>query len=124
MLNNIGLPGLIILTPFIVSLIMGLYSLVKVPNSDENYYYAGFWLRLISAIIDAILMTLITLIPAYALGFVLGMSMASTSSLYEIEMTAQALGNLLGFVVGWLYYTVLESSNYFQTISDILYNLR
>ena len=41
--------------------------------------------------------------------------MASTSSLYEIEMTAQSLGNLLGFVVGWLYYILLESSKYQTT---------
>jgi len=120
MLNNIGLPGLLVLTPFIVALVMGFYSIVKVPNSDENFNYAGFWLRLVAAILDGIIMTLITLIPAYILGYVIGMSMAATSSAYEIEMTAQALGNLLGFVVGWLYYTILESSNFQATFGKKL----
>ena len=42
--------------------------------------------------------------------------MAGTSSSYEIEATAQALGNLLGLVFGWLYYTLFESSKYQATL--------
>jgi len=124
MLNNIGLPGLILLSPMLIAMVMGVYSLAKVPNSDDKFNYAGFWLRLAAAIIDGILITLITLIPALALGYWAGVNMAGTSSAYEIEATAQALGNLLGFVVGWLYYTLLESSKYQATFGKKLLGLR
>lgn len=124
MLNNIGLPGLILLSPMLIAMVMGVYSLAKVPNFDDNYNYAGFWLRLAAAIIDGIVMTLITLIPALALGYLVGVNMAGTSSAYVIEATAEVLGNLLGFVVGWLYYTLLESSKYQATFGKKLLGLR
>tara|TARA_B110000008_G_scaffold207664_1_gene206450 strand:- start:654 stop:1376 length:723 start_codon:yes stop_codon:yes gene_type:complete len=124
MLNNIGLPGLILLSPMLIAMVMGIYSLAKVPNYDDKFNYAGFWLRFIAALIDGILMTLITLIPAFALGYLVGSSMAGTSSSYEIEATTQALGNLLGFVVGWLYYTLLESSKYQATLGKKMLGLR
>jgi uncharacterized RDD family membrane protein YckC len=124
MLNNIGLPGLILLSPMLIAMVMGVYSLAKVPSYDDKFNYAGFWLRFVAALIDGILMTLITLIPAITLGYWVGINMAGTSSAYEIEATAQALGNLLGFVVGWLYYTLLESSKYQATFGKKLLGLR
>ena len=124
MFNNIGLPGLILLSPMIIAIVMGVYSLAKVPNSDDKFNYAGFWLRFAAAVIDGILMTLITLVPAIALGYLVGIGMAGTSSVYEIDATAKALGNLLGFVVGWLYYTLLESSKYQATFGKKMLGLR
>ena len=124
MLNNIGLPSLIILSPMLIAIVMGIYSLAKVPNSDDNYNYAGFWLRLVAAVIDAIIMTLITLIPAFLVGYMIGVNMAGTAPSYEIEATAEAVGNLMGFVVGWLYYTLMESSKYQATLGKKLLGLR
>jgi len=43
-------------------LVTGHYSVVKVLNSDENFNYAGFWLRLVATILDGII---ITVIPDY-----------------------------------------------------------
>ena len=111
-------------SPMIIAIVMGVYSLAKVPNSDDKFSYAGFWLRFAAAVIDGILMTLITLVPAIALGYLVGIGMAGTSSVYEIDATAKALGNLLGFVVGWLYYTLLESSKYQATFGKKMLGLR
>ena len=40
MLNNNGLPGLILLSPMLIAMVMGVYSLAKVPNSDDKFNYA------------------------------------------------------------------------------------
>ena len=117
MLNNIGLPGLIMM-PMLIAAIMGIYSLVKVPNYDASYNYAGFWLRLVAAVIDGIIMTLIALIPAYIVGYMIGVSMVGTAPVYE------AVGNLIGFVVGWLYYTLMESSKHQATFGKKILGIR
>ena len=124
MLNNIGLPGMILFTPMLIAAIMGIYSLVKIPNYDASYNYAGFWLRLVAAVIDGIIMTLITLIPAFIVGYMIGESMAGTAPVYEIEATAGAVGNLIGFVVGWLYYTLMESSKHQATFGKKILGIR
>lgn len=124
MINNIGLPGLLILTPFIFSIAMGIYSLVKVPNFDDNYIFAGFWLRLFAMVIDGILITAVTFIPFFMIGYFIGYAMLDGASNYEIDATAGAVGNLMGLVVGWLYYGVMESSKFQGTFGKRMLGLR
>lgn len=124
MLNNIGFTGMIIFTPMLIAAIMGIYSLVKVPNYDASYNYAGFWLRLVAAVIDGIIMTLIVLIPAYIVGYMFGESMARNAPVYEIEAAAETIGNLIGIVVGWLYYTLMESSKHQATFGKKILGIR
>ena len=66
MLNNIGLPGLLLLSPFLFAAVMGIYSLIKIPNSDERYNYAGFLRRLLAVVVDGVVLALISLPLAYA----------------------------------------------------------
>lgn len=126
MLNNIGLPGilLLILLPIMIAMVMGVYSLAKVPNYDDKFNYGGFWLRFIAALIDSILLTLIALFPVFALEYWIGNGMAGTSSSGEIEVSAQSFGSLLGLVGGWLYYTLLESSKFQATLGKRMLGLR
>jgi len=124
MLNNIGLPGLLLLLLLLVIPAMGVYSLVKVPNSDDRFNYAGFWLRVLAGVIDVIITFLIVLIPAVALGYVVGTSMGGTASMNEIEATAAALGNLLGIVLRWIYFAAMESSKYQATLGKKIIGLR
>jgi uncharacterized RDD family membrane protein YckC len=124
MLSNIGLPGLIILSPFIFALVMGVYSLIRVPNFDENYRFAGFWLRFFAVLIDAIILNVVSFLPFYMLGYFIGLSMVGSAPMHEIEATANAVGTLLGFIVGWLYYAVMESSKRQATFGKMALGIR
>ena len=77
--------------------------------------YAGFWYRVLALLVD----TVITVVAAVALvippAFVMGMMMANSYSLDEIEAAGELMGNVVGIVVGWLYFTVFESSSWQAT---------
>ena len=124
MLNNIGLPGLIVLSPFIFALVMGVYSLIRVPNFDENYRFAGFWLRFVAVLIDAIIFNVVAFLPFYMLGYFIGYSMAGSAPMHEIEATANAVATLLGLILGWLYYAIMESSKRQATFGKMALGIR
>jgi uncharacterized RDD family membrane protein YckC len=67
--------------------------------------YGGFWIRFVAAFIDGIIL----LVPQLILGFVLGMLLGSSGG-SESAAAAGGLAQLLGIVIGWLYYAKLESS--------------
>lgn len=66
--------------------------------------YAGFWKRVAAAIID----TIITIIGGFVIGFVFGMILAAgwVGDLDVLEFMA----NILGIVLVWIYFAVMESS--------------
>lgn len=71
-----------------------------------NVSYAGFWKRVAAQIIDAIILNIV--------GTILGLIITG-SSMYSIRGGGIAAGRVAGFevvfvVIGWLYYTLLESS--------------
>lgn len=76
---------------------------------------AGFWLRLIAVIIDGVLSQLLLIVVAYPLGFALGVSMAETSTMAEIEAAGEGLGAVLGLLIQWLWFTLFESSTWQAT---------
>jgi uncharacterized RDD family membrane protein YckC len=124
MLTNIGLPGLIILSPFIFAMVMGVYSILKVPNFDENYRYAGFWLRFFAVLIDAIIVNVVAFGPFYTLGYFIGYSMSGSAPIHEIEATVNAVGTFGGLILGWIYYAVMESSKRQATFGKMALGLR
>lgn len=124
MLNNIGLPGLLLSSLYLLVLAFGIYSLVKIPNSDERYNYAGFLRRLLAAVVDAIVLTLITLPLTYALGHGIGVMMVGTAPMYVIQQTAGNMGGFLTILIGWLYFAMMESSRYQATLGKKLFGLR
>ena len=79
--------------------------------------YAGFWKRVAASLIDTFV-TLIVLLPvAFVMGFLMG---ASGVDLDLIEIS----GNILGFLVGWLYYTVMESSKLQGTFGKLALGIK
>ena len=118
MLNNIGLPGLLILSPFIFAFVMGVYSIIKVSNFDENYRFAGFWERFFAVIVDVIIMTVVTIVILYI--FLIGYSMLFSVPIYDIE----AIVRLAGLPITWLYYAVMESSKRQATFGKMFFGLR
>jgi len=86
--------------------------------------YAGFWIRVLASLIDWILAQIAIIIIVVPLAFVLGASMADTSSAEEIEASGEALGTILGIFVQWLWFTIPESSKWQATIGKKLLGLK
>lgn len=90
--------------------------------NQENY--AGFWFRVIAAIVDGIISQIGAIIVVIPLAFVLGASMAGTSSQREIEAAGEAFGMIMGILIPWLYFTVSESSSWQATLGKKMFGLK
>lgn len=86
--------------------------------------FAGFWFRTLAVVIDFVLCQVASVILALPLGFALGASMASTSSVSEIEAVAEGFGFLLGVLIQWLWFTIPESSKWQATIGKKMVGLK
>lgn len=73
--------------------------------------YAGFWKRLVAAIVDKVIL----FFGGAALGSIAGMFAgialaASGSDMETIQAASSVLGFIVGIVLSWLYFTLFESS--------------
>ena len=74
--------------------------------------YAGFWKRVAASLID----TFVTLIVIVPVSLVMGILMGTSGADRDfIELS----GNILGLLVGWFYYTFMESSKLQGTVGKI-----
>jgi len=67
--------------------------------------YAGFWKRFAASLVD----TFITAIIAGIAGFIVGIAIASSNP-YVDEEVLGIFGNIVGLLVGWIYFAAFESS--------------
>jgi uncharacterized RDD family membrane protein YckC len=95
-----------------------------IDNENTQKNYAGFWFRVIAAIVDAIISQIGVVIIVLPLAFALGASMAGTSSQREIEAAGEGLGMILGILIQWLYFTVSESSSWQATLGKKMFGLK
>ncbi len=73
--------------------------------------YAGFWRRAAAAIIDTVILWVIGSIGGGVVGAIIGGMMgASGASRESIFSTCGVVGYIVRCVLGWLYFTMLESS--------------
>ncbi len=93
-------------------------------HSEPAFRYAGFWYRTLAWIIDIVITAVSGIIIVLPLGFALGASMAGTSSASEISSAGEALGNITGILITWLYFTISESSIWQATLGKKLLGLR
>ncbi len=81
------------------------------PPPAVRPYYAGFWKRFAAHLIDDVVLsligTLLLVVVAGVVGVPLGLSGVDDD--YTAALIMMYFG-MAGFVLGWLYYTVLESS--------------
>ena len=92
-------------------------------NEKTDMQYAGFWFRVIAAIVDEIICIIATILVAFPLGFALGASMAGISTMEEIKAASEGLGSVLGILIPWLYFTVSESSTWQATLGKKMFGL-
>lgn len=79
--------------------------------------YGGFWLRFVAWLIDAIIGFTIAFIAGLPFGLALGFSGHNPGE-------AEAVGKLLGLIVGWLYATLFQSSKLQATPGMLALGLR
>ena len=77
--------------------------------------YGGFWIRLVAYIIDVILLSIVVGVLATILGVDLMQP--------DIETYDPTL-NLVSFVIGWLYFALMESSERGATVGKMVVGLR
>ena len=70
----------------------------------DRVEFAGFWKRFAAAFIDGLILIVLGAIAGGLIGFWYGLSTGGTSE------GAEALGQMAGILVGWIYYASFESS--------------
>jgi len=74
------------------------------PGEKALAGYAGFWKRFGAAIIDGVLL----MVVSFMIGAFLGLLYSLTTG---TSVGAGVLGNIIGGLVSWLYYAIMESSS-------------
>lgn len=78
--------------------------------------YGGFWIRFAAYLIDAIVVAIAGGIIGGILGAMIGVVMATSGSGEDIAVVSGLIGNVVGIVINWLYYAILESSAWQATL--------
>ena len=86
--------------------------------------YAGFWLRFAAYIIDYIITTVAGFIGGLILGVIIGVARAANSPTASTQSLAQLGGGLVGLIIGWLYFALMESSSAQATLGKLAIGLR
>ena len=77
--------------------------------------YAGFWLRFVAYFIDAIVL----FVGNFMTGFILGIAFYDV-----IEFIPDAFFSIIGILLGWLYFTLMESSVHQGTLGKMALGLK
>lgn len=115
-------PGLQQWTPLVMTEEFGVSEspLSSIPRQDEpEFGFAGFWKRLAAFLIDQIVL----LVPAAMVGYSVGLWYVHSWEAPDKD-TARLIGNLVGLVLGWLYYSALESSPVQATLGKIALGIK
>jgi len=97
-------------------------------NASSNY--AGFWLRFVAYIIDAILLGVVNFIVLMPFLSMMGLSgMMDDPAAVSEGMMIAAMGTYLMsmfamFIAGWLYFALMESSSKGATLGKMALSLR
>ena len=78
--------------------------------------YAGFWLRLVSYIIDMIVLFPVGIVIGIVIAPFLAVAATSPEGLPELTGGAQAVSNLISMATAWLYFSLCESSAWQATL--------
>ncbi|MGE3691792.1 MAG: RDD family protein [Novosphingobium sp.] len=79
--------------------------------------YGGFWIRVGAYLIDAIVLAIAGGVVGGIIGAVIGLVMASSGGgSGDIAAAAGLVGQLVGIIINWLYFGILESSSWQATL--------
>ncbi|MDJ0510352.1 MAG: RDD family protein [Crocosphaera sp.] len=69
--------------------------------------YASFWSRFLAALLDGIIVNIISALAGFVMGLFLGILMGGNFS----DGAASVLGFIIGIIVSWLYFALSHSSS-------------
>lgn len=78
--------------------------------------YGGFWIRFLAYIIDSMVLAIGGGIFGAILGGMIGFVMGVSGSGEDIALVSGAVGNVVGIVLNWLYFALMESSTWQATL--------
>lgn len=78
---------------------------------ETKIKYAGFWTRFIAALLDGIILYILGAIIGFLAGTIVGTIYGIiVGSAYGVEEVMQPIALILGILITWVYFAVLESS--------------
>src|SRR4051794_41037379 len=87
--------------------------------------YAGFWMRLIAAIIDGIIVQAVVFPLSFIIGLAIGLAGAvSHDRGLGPQLISGVLGGTVGVVGGWLYGAMMESSTRQATLGKMIFGMK
>jgi uncharacterized RDD family membrane protein YckC len=87
--------------------------------------YAGFWLRVIAAIIDAIIVQSVVWPVTLVIGFIIGLAGTSVQMPHAgIRLVGVIVGATLGMAAHWIYEATMESSSRQATLGKMVLGLK
>jgi uncharacterized RDD family membrane protein YckC len=87
--------------------------------------YGGFWVRVIAAIVDAIIVQVVVVPISFIVGMVVGVAGVATHSTGSgIQLISSGLGGLIGLVGDWLYGAMMESSVRQATLGKMIFGMK
>ncbi|MCK5860696.1 MAG: RDD family protein [Abyssibacter sp.] len=78
--------------------------------------YAGIWRRAMAYVIDIVLTQILAIMVVVPLSFSLGVATANSVSPEQAELLGGGLGMIVGVLIQWIYFTVMESSGLQATV--------
>lgn len=78
--------------------------------------YAGFWKRFGAWVIDTILLA----VGIQLIAYIVGLAMDVDSSSTDIDWTYMTVSQIIGIIVGWLYFALMESSSNQATLGKMV----
>ncbi|HYX01902.1 MAG TPA: RDD family protein [Reyranella sp.] len=85
------------------------------PSGTAQVAYGGFWIRLVAYIIDGIILGIV----GYVVALIFGIPLVPAD-----PQTYDPTLNIVSFVIGWLYFAVMESSPRGATLGKMAMGLR
>ncbi len=93
-------------------------------SAQAGVRYGGFWVRVIAAIVDAVLIRIVI----FPIGAVFGLGGLAMGGLGHGGLLLHTLGGgvivLLTLVGGWLYEAFMESSSYQATLGKMIFGMK
>jgi len=88
------------------------------PVQTQFTAYATFWQRFAAAIIDSLLL----MVGGAIVGGAFGVMMVTAGT--DDVVVREAMGNLIGLIMGWLYYGLMESSSKQGTLGKMAMGIK
>ncbi|MBV5309405.1 MAG: RDD family protein [Chromatium okenii] len=86
---------------------------------SHTVLYAGFWKRLAAWALDLLVLLIASVFIGFIIGILIGVANPQTG-----EMTFEAVGNLFGVLLSWLYYAMMESSEKQATLGKMALGIK